>query len=728
MAINVSFNGATIYKPGAYSKLDIDLGGGFPLGPAGLIAIFGESTSGTPGASEADISRVVYTAEQLPEIKAKYGEGQIVDACQFLFSPATDAAIPSGAQAVWIFKTNAAAQASRLLKQDGIDYTNMKANEYGVGGNRITQKVEHIKEVAPTLQGSVDVPAFGAALDGTQIDVIVNGGAVDSVTIAGSPATIGDLLTELNATLTGAAWTNVGDMLVLTVDADATAHKNGTGKSVQVTMSAGSDLGFTSGEVSAYSATEASAMIEVTQQRDLVTESDSVGGAIMMEVAYRGVAATASIVVGASDIQLKEAAVTIATLDYVSYPTLAEMIAGIKLESDWDAKVSSTLAGQLSPSILDQVTTDVKSQAGVFAGRVKRDKDVFQDFLTESTLIDGVVTAVAGLPDETLNGGGNVVAKPLQNGSKGATTTASIVDALTAFEEVRVNSVIPLMSRDATADIADGLTDVGSTYTIEGIHQAVKSHLSTMSSTARKSERQGYVSQKLSFFDAQEVAANLADDRMQLVIQDVRQNDSNGAIKWFQPWALSCLLAGARGGSPVGTPMTFKFLNCSGIRHTAQSMSTPEADIVADFNPRTQYNQAIKAGITFMENPPTGGFRVVVDNTTYGKDGNWVKNRGNTRYAADILSFDFRRQVEDIFVGIKNIINVSEIKSTCESILATFLAQGITVSTADAPNGYKGLVVKLEGNVIRINFVAKLVEGIDFVLTEITVQRATGEA
>ena len=39
MAINISFNGATIYKPGAYSKTTIDLGGGFPLSPTGLVAI-----------------------------------------------------------------------------------------------------------------------------------------------------------------------------------------------------------------------------------------------------------------------------------------------------------------------------------------------------------------------------------------------------------------------------------------------------------------------------------------------------------------------------------------------------------------------------------------------------------------------------------------------------------------------------------------------------------------
>ena len=46
MAINVSFNGATIFKPGAYSKEEIDLGGGFPLSPTGLVGIFGEAAAG----------------------------------------------------------------------------------------------------------------------------------------------------------------------------------------------------------------------------------------------------------------------------------------------------------------------------------------------------------------------------------------------------------------------------------------------------------------------------------------------------------------------------------------------------------------------------------------------------------------------------------------------------------------------------------------------------------
>jgi hypothetical protein len=282
-----------------------------------------------------------------------------------------------------------------------------------------------------------------------------------------------------------------------------------------------------------------------------------------------------------------------------------------------------------------------------------------------------------------------------------------------------------LFSWDATSDIADGATDSASTYTIDGIHQAVKTHISLMKTTKRRSERQGYLALKASFADCKDKAGDLSDARQQLVIQDVRQSDAQGNIKWFQPWALACLLAGARGGAPIGEPMTFKYLNCSGIRQTAQPMSTPDADIVTDFDPDLQTDEAIQAGLTFLENPQTGGFRTVVDNTTYGRDGNFVFNRGNVIYAADIVAFNFRNSLEAVYVGKKNTVSVADIAGVASTILNGFLTQGITVSTPDAPQGFKNLVVRLEGNTIFVEVTIKIVEGIDFILSEITIQRAT---
>ena len=722
MAISVTFNGATIFKPGAYSKLTIDLGGGFPLGPAGLVAIFGESTQGTPGADEI-IERNFYTAEQLPEIRAKYGDGPLVDAASFLFSPAADAAIPSGASAVYIYKTNASTRASRALDNN---FGTVQAEEYGLGGNRIKFKAEHTKEVAPSVTGQNDVPAFGAALDGKILGVRVNGEAKQEVTIAGSPADITALVAELQAGLTGVTVGNDGDKITITIDEDTDAHRKGWGKSISISGDE-ADFGIAGSQDFTTSLVESAVTLTALQSRDLIQEEDTVGGGVIMEVGYTGNAFTiATISKDNQKMTLMEDA-TATEYQFASYPTLVELANEINTRPGWRARLVSTLAGQLSPDILDdQSGLSVLSDGNnKLTGRLKRDYDSVLGYFNEASLVRlAAGTTQKGLMDETTNGAGDVVQKSLNGGATGGTSSAEIVNALAALEEVRVNSVIPLMSRDAADEIADGLTDPTSSYTIDAVHQAVKTHVNFMSTTKSRSERQGYLSFRADFNACRTKAENLADSRLQLMIQDIRQLDSQGNIKWFSPWALASILAGARGGSSVGLPLTNKFMNVSGIRHTAQSLNTPEEEIQIDFNPRTQADQGIISGITFLETPPTGGFKVVVDNTTYGRDGNWVLNRGNVRYAADILSFELRSQLEAIYVGQKNTVRATEVRSTVETLMGQFLAQGITVSTDDAPNGFKDLVVQIDGNIIRITIVAKLVEGIDFILADITVQRA----
>lgn len=599
MAINVSFNGATIYKPGAYSKTSIDLGGGFPLSATGLVAIFGEADAGAPGSEEINISNNVFTPDQLPQIREKYRSGNIVDACNFLFAPGSDGAIPSGAQAVYIYKTNDSVRASLAL---AASYGTVQALEHGTGGNRISVKI------------------------------------------------------------TGAGATRV---------------------------------------------------ITLAQKRDNLTESSTVGGNVVITLTNPAIGSDVSI----DDTQITlYNGVTSTVLLKSAYNSVADLVAEVNLISGWTATLGS-VDPRLSVNVLDQVS----GLSAVSGAAIKKDAQEVQEFFAQSQIAQLVSPAMLGLPNalsETL----------LSGGALGKTLTSDITDALAKLEKVRVNSVVPLFSRDASDDIADGLTDTASTYTIAGIHQAVKTHLSLMATTKKRSERQGYLSIKADYATAKSTAQDLASARVQLCIQDIRNIDAQGAIKWFQPWAGSALLAGARGGSPIGNPMTFKFFNMSGIRHTDQAMSTPEQNIVLDFDPDTQYDDAIQAGITFWENPQTGGYRLVVDNTTYGKDANWVYNRGHVLYAADVLAFDFRNQLENIYVGLKNTVTAAEIKSTCESILGTYLAQGITVSTQDAKNGHKQLVVQINGNTVNISVVVKLVEGIDFVLADITLQRASQTA
>lgn len=733
MAINVNFNGQTIYKPGAYSKVEIDLGGAFPLGPTGLIGIVGESTRGEPGSAEASINTNYFTAQQIPELIAKYGSGPIVDAASFLFSPAADGAIPSGAQAVYVYKTNASTQASVAVPTL---WGTVKSLEYGIGGNRITYKNSLTAEVPATAASLVTFNAVTAIADGAKFDLYVKGGPVNTFTAPVGTITAALLQTALTTAGNWSAGLPVGITFAVTgADATATltvslvnanAHRLGYTPTFELVDGVSTPLALMNITPGLKIASVIpAATITVNQKRDLIVESDILGGNVVLEVQCASAVVSATMTIDSSKVVLKEDAVQIAQFSLGAYGTIKALIDDMALTPGWTFSLTSALYNQLSPFALDAVT-DLGCMSSVntrLPAKILKSAAEVVDFFATSGIVSLVIGAnsVAGLPDEQTE-------VALSGGVTGATSPSSIVDGLTAFTGVRLNAVVPLFSRDATADIADFLTDIGSTYTIDAVHQAVKTHLSLMSGTAYKSERQGYLSYKASFNDCMIKSNTLADPRIQLLIQDTKNIDAQGNILWFQPWSLACMFAGARSGAPIGTPMTFKYFNCSGIRQTAQAMTTAEVDIVNDFNPSTQYEIAIKNGITFLDAPQSGGFRCVVDNTTYGKDGNWVYNRGNVLYASDILMYDFRNQLENIYVGSKNNVKVTEVKSVCETILNTYLSQGITVSTADAPNGFKGLTVKLEGNTIFVTVTVKLVEGIDFVLITTTVQRAAAQA
>lgn len=741
MAISVSFNGSTIYKPGSYSKRQIDLGGGFPLSPTGLIALFGEASAGTPGANVPNIQNNVFTPDQFPKIKQLYRSGPIVDACNFLFAPGADGAIPSGAQAVYIYKTNASTQASLALANS---WGTVQALEFGVGGNRDTLSVALVPSTQAQTASSATFDLTGDGLASKTLTLQVQGsGSLNTFTVPSGTTTRALLQTALT---TGGNWSGgVPSGLTFTVSgasdaaaslsivriATGTPHREGYGRNFELTS--GSLLGTGAGKLNisaglVVAGSEDMAILTVNNTRDLITETATVGGNIVLEVGRLG-GTSPAVQVTATQIKLMNNSVAEYTLNKSDFDTVQQVADFITASTggNWKAVVSSVLFGQLAPSVLDQVSS-VGANATVLdathlPAQLKKDATEAKDFFAQSSNVSltAGASAVCGLPD-------SLTATYLAGGAVGATNTAAIVNALAVFQKVRVNAVVPLFSRDSDDDVADQQTDTASSYTIAGIHQAVKTHCSLMRTTKARSERQGYLSIKDTYDNCKAAAQTLADAAQQLLIQDIKQNDSDGNIKWFQPWALACLLAGARGGSPVGLPMTNKYLNCSGIRQTAQALSTADVNIVEDFDPDTQYEDAIRNGLTFLEHPQSGGFRVVVDNTTYGRDGNWVYNRAHVLYAADVLEYDFRTQLQDIYVGVKNTVSPAEIAQTCESILATYLAQGLTVSTADAKQGFKQLTVDIVGNTVDVNVTVKLVEGIDFVLSTINLQRASGSA
>lgn len=465
--------------------------------------------------------------------------------------------------------------------------------------------------------------------------------------------------------------------------------------------------------------------------RDELTESsDETGGRVAFKLGYGNAgasAATVSInqttkrlttnVTGVSDVNLN--------VNLLQYATLASLAGYLNAQPGYKAEVDAVYAN-MSPLDLDQVSgvgiLSLTQDPVAPCARIKRDRADVKQMFEESSIVEATLTAKRGLPSSQQKAF-------LEGGIVGATSAAAIVAALDAFEKLRINTIVPLFSRDAALDISEDKTDASSTYLIDSVHAAVKSHCALMSNTKNRSERHCVLAYRGSYADAKTKAANLSSFRSQLVFQDVLGLSTDGQAKWMQPHMLAALVAGMRSGAVVGLPLTFKFFNISGLRHTTSPLDEVPEDVVIEFEPRTQYDDAIDSGLTFLEQPASGGFRMVVDNTTYTKDDNWVYNRMATLHAADVVAYDFRTRLENAIVGARNTdVTAVSIRSLCESLLNGYRGQGLLGGTADAPNGFTNLSVQLNGNTVVIDVTVILVEGIDFVLSTITLKRNTSAA
>ena len=556
-------------------------------------------------------------------------------------------------------------------------------------------------------------------IDGSTISLSVVSGANVTVDISSAFAGLaqaGDIVRiRPGSVLDGASGVNQGNYLVIaaTSNSISATKLSGTPAAVAATdIIADTDVeafqGISSNAaapLSTESQDERQITININRQSDSFNEdSVALGGDIALEVGYNGTTATLDInavklttsVVGGSGADLD---LTLA--DFNSIQQLADFIAA---QTGYSAQPGNNVLAGFPPSILDNVSAAGigEENAGALPGRVKKDSKDVQDFFDASTLADLSRDLLLGLPTNQ--------ATPvfLAGGAKGGTTAAEIVAAIDDFQKVRINSLVPLFSRNATEDILDGLTEPSSTYQISAINAAAKSHVLLMSNTLQRSERNAYVSIQDSFENSKDESNSLASERVQLSLQDPQILKNDGTLDFVAPWGMSAIAAGMQAGAIIGEPMTFKFINISGLRHQ-------------DFDALTQADDAIDNGLLFAQQPDQGGFRIAVGNTTYGRDANFVFNRISVLYASDTVAFNLRQQLESIFVGVRNTLADAEsIKNTTISILNTFAAAGLIVGddTNDG-TGFKNLNVTVEGNIARVDVTITPVQGIDFILATI---------
>jgi hypothetical protein len=386
------------------------------------------------------------------------------------------------------------------------------------------------------------------------------------------------------------------------------------------------------------------------------------------------------------------------TCAFNQFKILKDLVDFINSKKDFTAAVTLAKYTTFACSALPKGTFTISVAGTSKSCLLKKDAYDFKTIVGASPLIS-VSMVGEGLPE---------VITPdqfLDGGSKGGTTSADFIAAIEACKKLDLNFIVPLISQDADADILEGETESSSTYVIEAVNQYLSGHVIEMSTEKRMRNRSAIGSIWTTYDLAKEAANNLANFRFGLAFEKVRNPSVDGTIKTFQPWyaavnaAAMQLAAGYKGIVKKGSQIT-GLISPAGFDYT---------------NPGDQ-EDALKAGLLFMERVPTGGFRWVSDQTTYSIDNNFVYNSLQAVYVSDLMALTLKVRFDRAIVG-KSVAEVSaaSAKSLLETEMFNFLRLRWIAPSDDAVKGYKNVSIKLTGGVMRIAFEAKIAGLIYFV-------------
>ena len=447
----------------------------------------------------------------------------------------------------------------------------------------------------------------------------------------------------------------------------------------------------------------------------------------VLSIQYTGNGSAATLAIGGSTLATKTLTTTLTgqtdssvnlSIVLQNY-TISKLIAYINAQPGYTATILDPTKNANQATDLDSIaSTGIKSSA-LSLYRLQQE---ILSLLNTSKNVSAVLAAVPviGLPN-------NITNAFLSGGALGASANSDFSTGLAKSLAQSYSDVLCCISQDASADIAMLATDPGSTYTIASVQAALTSHLVLREQVQNRKEAQGWTGFRNTAFAAcYAAAAAIGSELVQMCIQDVLVLDVNANLTWKQPHVFAALCAGIRLGTPIGEPLTHKYLNCNGVGHVVN----PATGISAgDFDTNLDGNLAIEAGITFSELVSAGN-RIVVDNTTYGIDASFVFNRGSVVEASQYIAQTIRQTAEDAFVGKKlTPAKVSGGKisggaaSSLKSVIRNRLLQlnapdvNIISSSLDAPNGFveDTFVVQVTGNTATVAVEVKPVQGLDFI-------------
>ena len=290
---------------------------------------------------------------------------------------------------------------------------------------------------------------------------------------------------------------------------------------------------------------------------------------------------------------------------------------------------------------------------------------------------------------------------PLTGGSAGTTSSTDILNAFDQALKVRHNTIVPLFSSDS------------STLALSTVHQAALSHTQAGSGNG-KNECDAILAIKLpavnSVATLKGAQADLNNHNVALVYQQVQRLNALGESTLFDPHMLAVILAGMQGGSPVGEPLTYKYLRATDMDEPA-SLDPLDKSVSDDL---------LLSGILFAEEIPGKGFRVARNISTWTRDDNLAYTDRNVREVLNHISYELRTFIEDRFTGLKATpATAVSIKNSLVDKLQVFKDEDIIVDSTDSVTGkrinaYRNVRVTISGDIATIRLELFPVIGINY--------------
>lgn len=459
--------------------------------------------------------------------------------------------------------------------------------------------------------------------------------------------------------------------------------------------------------------------VAIGRQLDGVSETVTSGGQVVLTLGYTGTTATATVNKTAKTLVLAVtggvgASGSPYSINLSDFPTVGDLATYINSLPGFKAAPETTILGNKSPLTLDSGVYGIASTYGARTGRIKNDANTFyNDMATGSGLVELASEPISGLPQPSS-------LSFLSGGSKGGTTQTQFTQAVDALENVVGNFLVPLFSNDAAVDIANGMTDVTSNYSIDAINAYCRTHCLKMSTLKRRRNRQTIVSKQDTFLNARLAAANMGSFRVAMTFQDVKDSNVTGQIVQFRPWMGAVKAAGMQAAGGYKS-ICHKYINCTGALQKA-----------GDFKDRNDTNleDALLAGLLpIKHNETTGGYFWASDQTTYGKDNNFVYNSLQAVYSADILALTVAQRMEAAFVGQSLAdVNAGFAMMTLETILADLKAAKIIAASDGALSGFKNAKITIKGPVMKVSFNAFLATCLYFIPIQIMINQIESSA